>query len=136
MHKSNNNMMDNKDNVIELSDDEESSEEELSKDSREHGSKGRQKKLQLLENITSVVWKFFRFMAGQDGKILELDKQNHTEVYCNKRYAHIKYTRDTSNIRYHLEKHHLTEYTQALSKQATEASNSGHSSAPLTKCSF
>ena len=45
----------------------------------------------------------------------------------------MKYTRGTSNLRYHLERHHLTEYTQALSEQSSEASNSGHSSAPLAK---
>ena len=58
-----NNMADNED-VIELSDGEESSEkEEPSRESREHGSGDREKNLQPLENATSVVWKIFGFLA-------------------------------------------------------------------------
>ena len=126
-------MADNEQGVIELSDDDEQNESDEEQElSREHGSK---KNLQPLENATSVVWKFFGFLAGQDGRILEPDKRKRTEVYCNKCYARVKYTGGTSNLRYHLERHHLTEYTQALSEQASETSSSGHSSAPLDKCS-
>ena len=98
----------------------------------------RKKNLQPLENATSIVWKFFGFLAGQDRRILkpdpEPDKRKRMEVYCNKCYARVKYTRG-SNLRYHLKKHHLTEYTQALSEQASEFSNNinGHSSALLAK---
>ena len=92
-----------------------------------------QKNLQPLENATSVVWKFFGFLVGQDGEILEPDKQKWMEVYCNKCHVHLKYTGGSSNLRYHLKKHHLTEYTHTLSEQASETSNSGHSSAPLAE---
>ena len=128
MHKANNNMADNDHDVIELTDDEESSEDqERGRHSRENG---RERNLQPLENVTSVVWRFFRFLAGPDGRILEPDKQKQTEVYCNRCYMRLKYTGGTSDLRYHLEKHHFSEYTQA-SHEAY--GNSSHSSAPLAK---
>jgi len=66
---------------------------------------------------------------------MEADKRKRTEVYCNRCYACLKYTRGTSNLRYHLEKHHLTEYTQALSMEQASHENSCHSSVPSAKCS-
>jgi len=62
-------MADNKENMIEFSDDEVSSED--GEQDKEHG---RKRNLQPLENATSIVWKFFRFLVGQDGKIMEPDK--------------------------------------------------------------
>ena len=129
MHKANNNMADNDHDVIELTDDEESSEDqERGRHSRENG---RERNLQPLENVTSVVWRFFRFLAGPDGRILEPDKRKQTEVYCNRCYMRLKYTGGTSNLRYHLEKHHLSEYTQAAHE--ADGTDSGHSSVPPAK---
>jgi len=73
-------MADQDDDVIELSGA--SDGEELDRDSTETPT-GREKNLRPLENTTSVVWKFFGFLVGQDKRIMEADKQKQTEVYCN-----------------------------------------------------
>jgi len=107
MRRANSNMEDQDDDndVIEFSGA--SDDEELDRDSTETPT-GREKNLWLLENATSIVWKFFGFLAGQDGRIMEADKRKQTEVYCNRCYVCLKYTGGTINLRYHLKKHHLT----------------------------
>ena len=122
-------MADDYHDVIELIDDEESSEDE--KRGRHSRENGRMRNLQPLEYANSVVWRFFGFLAGLEWRILEPDKQKRTEVYCNRCYTHLKYTGGTSNLRYHLEKHHLYEYTQA--SHEVDSTDGGHSSVPSAK---
>ena len=77
--------------------------------------------LQPLEGATSIVWKFFGFDADKDGRILVSDKRKRTKVSCNRCNKKLKYTGGTSNLHYHLDKHHKGEYQQAL-RVATEES--------------
>ena len=70
--------------------------------------------LQPLEGATSVVWKFFGFDADEDGQIIVAEKRKRTTVSCNRCNKKLKYTGGTSNLHYHLDKHHKSEYEQAL----------------------
>ena len=79
------------------------------------------KNLQPPEGTTSVVWKFFGFDADKDGRILVSDKRKQTNVNFNRCKKKLKYTGGTSNLHYHLDKHHKAEYEQAI-RVATEES--------------
>ena len=50
------------------------------------------------------------FDADKDGRILVSDRMNVNCNHCKK----LKYTGGTSNLHYHLDKHHKTEYEQAI----------------------
>ena len=100
-----------------LSDSESESEAETSEN----------RNLQPLEGATSVVWKFFGFDVDKDGRILVADKRKRTKVSCNRCNKKLKYTGGTSNLHFHLDKHHKGEYEQALRVTAEESGSSSRS---------
>ena len=64
---------------------------------------------ELLPLATSGVWRYFGFPL-KDGKFLEPDKKKRTSVHCK---LCTKYAENTTNLRYHLEHNHRSEF-QAL----------------------
>ena len=58
-----------------------------------------------LEASTSPVWKFFGF-PSKDGQIIEKDKKKRSKVHCKLCSKIIKYSGNTSNLRFHLKEHH------------------------------
>ena len=65
-----------------------------------------------LDRATSGVWSYFGF-PSKDGKFLEPDKKKRTSVHCKLCTKVLKYAGNTTNLRYHLEYNHRSEF-QAL----------------------
>ena len=59
----------------------------------------------------SKVWKYFGFSADAEGKILDENK-----VTCRLCQSKLGYSKNTSNLFYHLEKEHPIEYTTVKDK--------------------
>ena len=72
-----------------------------------------------LEGCSSVVWKYFGF-PSRDGKFLELDKKKRTSVHCKICAKVLKYTGNTTNLRYHIQHNHRSEYKNMLEAEAPE----------------
>ena len=65
-----------------------------------------------LEGALSSVWSYFGFLA-KDGRFVEPDKKKRTTVHCKLCARVLKYAGNTTNLRFHLENTHRTQF-QAL----------------------
>ena len=72
-----------------------------------------------LEGCSSAVWKYFGF-PSRDGKFVEPDKKKRTSVHCKVCAKVLKYTGNTTNLRYHLQHNHRSEYKNMLDAEAPE----------------
>ncbi|XP_078401208.1 E3 SUMO-protein ligase ZBED1-like [Cetorhinus maximus] len=64
----------------------------------------------------SKVWKYFGFDTDAEGCILQWKK-----IYCRVCRAQIAYSGNTSNLAYHLEKNHPSEFHQVVKSNAEQA---------------
>ena len=62
-----------------------------------------------LEGCKSTVWKHFGFPA-RDGKFLEIDKKKRDSVTCKLCGKILKYSGNSTNLFYHLQHSHHTEF--------------------------
>ena len=74
------------------------------------------KELLPLEGSKNDVWKHFGFPA-KDGKFVEANKKNRTEVFCKVCLKCLKYCGNTTNLHFHLKEHHRSIYS-SLAVQA------------------
>ena len=70
-----------------------------------------------LEGSTSEVWKHFGFPA-KNGKYIEADKKKRVKVCCKLCKKSLKYCRNTSNLRAHLEQDHKKDFEALLEAEA------------------
>ena len=61
------------------------------------------------EGATSAVWSYFGF-PDKDGKFVEPDKRKRMSVHCKLCAKVVKYTGNTTNLRFHLERSHRPQF--------------------------
>ena len=79
-----------------------------------------------LEGAKGVVWKFFGFQS-KDGVFVEKDKQKRNIVYCKVCFQSIKYCGNTTNLHFHLQTKHPTEYNELINESASSKPSSSAS---------
>ena len=85
------------------------------------------RQLKPLSSCKSKVWKYFAFLANDSGVII-----NKKEVYCRICEQSLSYSGNTTNLFYHLQANHETEYTEVAPKKKTIEDTPSHSnSSPL-----
>lgn len=83
-----------------------------------------------LEGSKSSVWKHFGF-PFKDGQIIEKDKKKRKDVTCRLCFRAIKYSGNTTNLRFHLKEHHRSVFqslpTDDKAVKSSEGACSGQS---------
>jgi len=72
-----------------------------------------------LEGCSSVVWEYFGFPSCK-GKFLKLDKKKQTSIHCKICGEVLKYTGNTTNLQYHIQHGHQSEYKNMMETEAPE----------------
>ena len=77
-----------------------------------------------LEGAISEIWRFFGFPA-KDGKFVEKDKKKRNEVTCKLCFQVLKYASSTTNMRFHLQTHHHSEYGAMEARERAKPTSRG-----------